>query len=391
MNRAARNWKRGTMLALEACCLLGFAACAHALSASVAYQPMVSTGLAAGQPFESWIVLDKPLDPNERGYAIPAGATMRFTFSQAFSPRPEVKPEAVLLYGWSQKAIAVKFTTALDPQDARTIVITLLDPLEAAPPDKPGLKAIHLRTGELNPPRGEHPIGIQFTNAGALTGTATATAAITPAPVPVIAAYNQLHESRNEDWQRVKPGQTAALPIDLLVTLPDKSRSTIALQEATAGLTVVSDGEPIGTIRTRGVPATLKLESFGPGYARLGIVRFRITAGSEPGMAEIDAQLAGGPSYILHLIVESDATGPKASSVSGSAEGEVLGIDRDAGKVTIKHGPIAEFNMPGMTMPFRVKSAGMLDTLQVGDKVRLVAERIDGAYTVTSLERSKQP
>ena len=35
--------------------------------------------------------------------------------------------------------------------------------------------------------------------------------------------------------------------------------------------------------------------------------------------------------------------------------GEVKKVDKDAGKVTIKHGPIKNLDMPGMTMIFRVK------------------------------------
>ncbi len=119
---------------------------------------------------------------------------------------------------------------------------------------------------------------VQLSDAGALSGTTQAIAHILPKSVPNIAAYNQLHEGRNEDWQHVKTGQTAALPIDLLVTLPDKARSFISLRPATGGaLEILSDGVPIGLITQRGVPVTFKPQSFGPGFARLGIVRFYVT------------------------------------------------------------------------------------------------------------------
>lgn len=277
----------------------------HAITASVAYQPMVSNGLAAGQQFEAWIILDKSLEPSTPGYALPSGATMRFRFPKAFSPVLAVKPEAVLLFGWPQRAIPVKFQVALDPQDARTIVITLLQPIEAAPPDSPGLKAIHLRTCERNPKPGSYPIEIQFTNAGELSGTATALASIAKSPVPVIAPYNQLHESRNEDWQHVKRGQAAPLPIDLLVNLPNEPRSSISLHPtANGGLEILSDEKLIGTITTHGPQLSLTPLAFGPGFARLGIVRFRVSAGTESGTAEINAQLTGGPACTLHVIVE---------------------------------------------------------------------------------------
>ena len=194
----------------------------------------------------------------------------------------------------------------LDPQDPRTIVLRLTATVPSAPPERPGLKAIHLRWGPLNPTQaGDYPITIQLSDAGGLSGTTQATAHITAKPVPNVAAYNQLHEGRNEDWQHVKTGQTTSLPVDLLITLPDKARSSISFRPATGGdLEILSDGVPIGTVTQHGVPVTLKPESFGPGFARLGIVRFYVTGGLEPGLAEIEAQLQGGQRYTVHVVVE---------------------------------------------------------------------------------------
>ncbi len=275
-------------------------------SATIGYQPMTSEGLVAGYPFEAWVLLDRSVDPAKPGYALPAGAIIRVTFPSVFTPEPGIHPEAVLLYGWPQKAIPVAFTVALDPQDPRTIVITLDEPLPADPPDRPGLKAIHLRTGEQNPwLAGDYPIELQFLNAESLTGTRQALAHITAEPLPLVAAYNQLHSGRDEDWQHVKLAATTHLSMDLLVTLPQNTRSAISLRPATGGnLEILSDGKPIGEITRRGVPIILKPEAFGPGFARLGIVRFAVQADGVPGVAEIDAQLRGGPPCALHVVVE---------------------------------------------------------------------------------------
>ena len=274
--------------------------------ATIEYQPMTSQGLAAGYPFEAWVVFDKSSDPAESGYALPAGATFRFTFPPAFTPKPGIHPEAVLLYGWPHKAAPVHFTVGVDPMDPRTIVLRLTEAFPAGPPERPGLKAVHLRLGPLNPAHeGDYPITINLSDAGELSGTTQAIAHITPRPVPVVAAYNQLHEGRNEDWQHVKTDQTVPLPIDLLITLPDKARSSMELRPVTGGnLEILSDEVAIGTITRHGVPVTLRPESFGPGFSRLGIVRFYVTGGSVPGLAEIDAQLQGGPRYTLHVLVE---------------------------------------------------------------------------------------
>jgi len=68
------------------------------------------------------------------------------------------------------------------------------------------------------------------------------------------------------------------------------------------------------------------------------------------------------------------------------ADGEVRKIDRDAGKLTLRHGAIANLEMPAMTMIFRVADPKLLDGLKPGDKLRFAAERIDGAITVTRIE-----
>ena len=274
--------------------------------ATIQYQVMTSDGLAAGHPFESWVVFDIPSNPAVPGLALPAGATFRFTFPSAFTPQSNFRPQAVLLYGWSQGPIAVPFTVGLDPRDERTIVLRLANALPAGPPERPGLKAIHLRWGPLNPAQaGDYPITVQLSDAGDLSGTTQAIAHIGSKPVANIAAYNTLHGGRNENWQHVKAGQPAAIPIDFLVTLPDKARSFISLRLASEeSLDILSDGMPIGAISKSGVPLTLKPEPFGPGFARLGIIRLHATAGPEPGVAEIDAHLNGGTSYKITVVVE---------------------------------------------------------------------------------------
>jgi hypothetical protein len=200
----------------------------------------------------------------------------------------------------------VPFSIVLDPQDPRTLVLKLSEPFPASPPERPGLKAIQLRWGPLNPTQaGDYPIHIQLVDAGQLSGSLEATAHISPSPVANIAGYNQLHQGQNENWQHVKAGESTPLPIDLLVTLPAKCRSFIALRPTAGGeLDILSDGKPIGTITRRGVPVTLKPEAFGPGFARLGIVRYHVTGGSTPGNAEIVAQLQDGTSYTITVVVE---------------------------------------------------------------------------------------
>jgi Cu/Ag efflux protein CusF len=67
------------------------------------------------------------------------------------------------------------------------------------------------------------------------------------------------------------------------------------------------------------------------------------------------------------------------------SEGDVRKVDKDAQKITIKHGPLKNLDMPPMTMVFRVKDAAMLDAVKQGDKVKFVAENIGGQFVVTEI------
>lgn len=66
--------------------------------------------------------------------------------------------------------------------------------------------------------------------------------------------------------------------------------------------------------------------------------------------------------------------------------GEVRKVDRDAKKLTIKHGPIQNLDMPAMTMVYRVEDPAMLDQVKAGDEVRFQAEKIGQALTVTRID-----
>ena len=79
-------------------------------------------------------------------------------------------------------------------------------------------------------------------------------------------------------------------------------------------------------------------------------------------------------------------TSVATTSDAATAEGEVRKVDKEAKKVTLRHGPIPNLEMPEMTMVFRVADPKMLDGLEAKKKVRFTADRIEGQLTVTSLE-----
>jgi Cu/Ag efflux protein CusF len=75
-----------------------------------------------------------------------------------------------------------------------------------------------------------------------------------------------------------------------------------------------------------------------------------------------------------------------AQAAAPLAEGEVRRIDKEANKLTIRHGPLANLDMPPMTMVFQVKDPALLQGLKPGDKIRFQADKVGGAYTVTHIE-----
>ena len=85
----------------------------------------------------------------------------------------------------------------------------------------------------------------------------------------------------------------------------------------------------------------------------------------------------------------SSATAHADHHTAPLTEGEVRKVDKEAKKLTIRHGLIANLDMPPMTMVFQVQDPAILDTIKAGDKIRFQAEKSGGAYTVTKVEAAK--
>ena len=68
------------------------------------------------------------------------------------------------------------------------------------------------------------------------------------------------------------------------------------------------------------------------------------------------------------------------------SDGEIKKVDKEAGKITVKHGPLVNLDMPPMTMVFKVTHPAMLEQVKAGDKVKLTVEKINGAFTITALQ-----
>jgi Cu(I)/Ag(I) efflux system protein CusF len=98
-------------------------------------------------------------------------------------------------------------------------------------------------------------------------------------------------------------------------------------------------------------------------------------------------------------LVVSAAAAPWAISASAATvqlaqarppiEGEVTRIQKDTGKVTIRHGPIPNLDMPGMQMVFNLSDPSMIDKLKPGSKITFTADRVNDTFTVMSIDSIK--
>ena len=112
-----------------------------------------------------------------------------------------------------------------------------------------------------------------------------------------------------------------------------------------------------------------------------------------PGLALAQATADTHDSHSAHTPMSAvsssqtvDADTTTHADPSELSEGEITRWDPRTLKVTLRHGEIKNLGMPPMSMVFRVQDTGVVGALQPGDKVRFRAEKVDGVYTVTSLE-----
>ncbi len=101
----------------------------------------------------------------------------------------------------------------------------------------------------------------------------------------------------------------------------------------------------------------------------------------------------GTPAHANHHEQAQDhgtlASKADAKDVSADefVQAEVRSVDRDKGKLVLKHEAIRKFNMNGMTMGFRVADPALIEAITAGDKVRFVVDRVNGQYVITRIEK----
>ena len=96
--------------------------------------------------------------------------------------------------------------------------------------------------------------------------------------------------------------------------------------------------------------------------------------------------------FVAAILATSAMLSPLTLAQSKSlpiVEGVVRTVDKSANKLTIKHGPIPNLDMGGMTMVFRVQDPAMFDKMKEGDKINFAADKVQGAFTVIKVEPAK--
>lgn len=78
-----------------------------------------------------------------------------------------------------------------------------------------------------------------------------------------------------------------------------------------------------------------------------------------------------------------------AQTSAGMSEGEVRKVDKEAKKITIRHGELKNLDMPPMTMVFQVKDPSFVEKVKQGDKVSFIAEKVGGQFTLVQIEAQR--
>lgn len=68
--------------------------------------------------------------------------------------------------------------------------------------------------------------------------------------------------------------------------------------------------------------------------------------------------------------------------------GEVRRIDVAKGKIAIKHGAIADFKLPAMTLVYEIPK-NLISKVKPGDKVKFTATQANNRYAIDEIEVDK--
>ena len=76
-----------------------------------------------------------------------------------------------------------------------------------------------------------------------------------------------------------------------------------------------------------------------------------------------------------------------AQDAAPMVKGTITKIDTEQGKIGLNHEKIPNLDMEPMSMIFRVQDPEAIKKFKLGDKVKFTAERVNGAITVTKIQK----
>ena len=100
--------------------------------------------------------------------------------------------------------------------------------------------------------------------------------------------------------------------------------------------------------------------------------------------------LRAAGAWLLLIAAAAAADAPKPAGF-GPNEGEVLTVDRNAGEIILRHGPLPELDMPAMSMAFNVADPRFFLKVRKGDRVRFKVGLVNGRFAITSIEPDRLP
>lgn len=107
--------------------------------------------------------------------------------------------------------------------------------------------------------------------------------------------------------------------------------------------------------------------------------------------AEGDFAVTATPAARAEVSANKAIPAPKLAQAGvatvSDTRGRVESINTSEGKVKLKHGPIPKFDMPGMTMVFRVQDPKLLTQIKVGDEVGVTLEKSGSALLITGFQK----
>lgn len=91
----------------------------------------------------------------------------------------------------------------------------------------------------------------------------------------------------------------------------------------------------------------------------------------------------------LAILATLAAAAAFAAAPSDTVPVEVKKVDKAAGKLTLKHGPLPNLGMGGMTMAFVARDPALVARVKEGDTVKATLTRDGNTYYVTAIEPAR--